>query len=477
MLHKMNTDAIFIWLNEIRNEVVYGIDDKTLATALALFDRLVDNLHPSQYKIYGCVCIFFASVIFSGGIEHEDDIKYVLNDAYSVHEIRRCIIDIIEKTGGRVFIPTAPTVTELSESASFCARVLYLNRWWLRCNPSVVANICTQISRDLKHPGDTNEITAKASLYCAPQNPIVIPGLFVIDGTGDLEVTNISRCVKLVSSGMGMSVVKRGDIFSMVSEMAILSICNHPNIVKTKGVRAEIDIDHVDVYVCLYMELTQSDLAIAINCDGFYRWREWTDSDRDVWRRTYIEGIPRESRIAPHMRRIYASDICEGVKYFHSIGILHKDIKPENILLNGAIAKLCDFGLSSMGVFEDTLVRTPSAYTYPYRAPEVMSTNKVIPQRDHRGCINKHWRGYGLPADIFALGITLIELETGVEVLPSQMQILQQESIMEHSAMLDAVLASKLVCVKDISYRNLLMSMISPEPFNRPTAVEVCDSF
>ena len=56
------------------------------------------------------------------------------------------------------------------------------------------------------------------------------------------------------------------------------------------------------------------------------------------------------------------------MQYLHSLGIVHGDIKPENILLDiYDVPKLCDFGMSAM---EGEV--TQGFGTKPYMAPEIV---------------------------------------------------------------------------------------------------------
>lgn len=94
--------------------------------------------------------------------------------------------------------------------------------------------------------------------------------------------------------------------------------------------------------------------------------------------------------------RHYTRDVLRGLAYLHDHEVLHRDIKPQNILLDQTgLCKLADFGTAalltnSLPTDPRTIVGTPS-----YMSPELL-----------RGEVGK-------PADIWALGVTLLQLVTG----------------------------------------------------------------
>lgn len=84
--------------------------------------------------------------------------------------------------------------------------------------------------------------------------------------------------------------------------------------------------------------------------------------------------------------------ITAGLEYMHKHGFFHRDMKPENILIQKGRVRICDFGLARE--IRSRPPYTDYVSTRWYRAPEILlnSTN------------------YNSPVDIFALGCIMAEL-------------------------------------------------------------------
>jgi serine/threonine-protein kinase len=96
----------------------------------------------------------------------------------------------------------------------------------------------------------------------------------------------------------------------------------------------------------------------------------------------------------------FGIDIATGMTVAHQVGIVHRDLKPANVLINDdALLKIVDFGVAAAQREGDTqLTRTGYVIGSPkYMAPEQILGRKV----DER-------------ADIYALGVMMYEMLTGV---------------------------------------------------------------
>mmetsp|Transcript_7869 Transcript_7869/g.33103 ORF Transcript_7869/g.33103 Transcript_7869/m.33103 type:complete len:407 (+) Transcript_7869:216-1436(+) len=90
-----------------------------------------------------------------------------------------------------------------------------------------------------------------------------------------------------------------------------------------------------------------------------------------------------------------ACDSAKGMAYLHSRSVIHRDLKPKNLLVSSDwVGKVADFGASTIKAATTqtmTVVGTPA-----YMAPEVLSKSK-----------------YSEKADVYSFGVILVELYTG----------------------------------------------------------------
>lgn len=84
--------------------------------------------------------------------------------------------------------------------------------------------------------------------------------------------------------------------------------------------------------------------------------------------------ISNKTRLSETEARLYLAEILVGIEELHKNGIIHRDIKLDNVLLDkdGHI-KMTDFGLSKEGMFEKKLANTMLGGGRSYQIPEVIS--------------------------------------------------------------------------------------------------------
>ena len=125
-----------------------------------------------------------------------------------------------------------------------------------------------------------------------------------------------------------------------IREISLLKELEHPNVVSL------IDVIHTNRKLYLVFEFIDMDL------------RKFMDSATD--------GLPIE------LVKSYAWQLLKGVAYCHSHRVLHRDLKPQNLLVDrrGGI-KLADFGLArAFGV--PVRMFTHEVITLYYRPPEIL---------------------------------------------------------------------------------------------------------
>ncbi|CAA2953300.1 mitogen-activated protein kinase kinase kinase 17-like [Olea europaea var. sylvestris] len=105
-------------------------------------------------------------------------------------------------------------------------------------------------------------------------------------------------------------------------------------------------------------------------------------------------------RLDESMISHYTSQIVQGLKYLHSTGIVHCDIKGRNIVIGEDGAKISDFGCAKR-------IKNPVEGLRDDQEASIGGTPAFMAPEVARG------EEQGFPADIWALGCTVIEMATG----------------------------------------------------------------
>jgi nemo like kinase len=97
--------------------------------------------------------------------------------------------------------------------------------------------------------------------------------------------------------------------------------------------------------------------------------------------------VSQQPLTADHIK-VFTYQMLRGLKYLHSANILHRDIKPGNLLVNSdCTLKICDFGLARIGCNETYSAQmTQEVVTQYYRAPEILMGAKQYSWLSRRRC-------------------------------------------------------------------------------------------
>lgn len=167
-----------------------------------------------------------------------------------------------------------------------------------------------------------------------------------------------------------------------IREISLLKELKHPNIVRLS------DVVHTDRRLTLVFEFLDQDL------------------------KKLLDGIS-EGGLDPASVQSYLCQLLQGVAFCHQHRVLHRDLKPQNLLINreGAL-KLADFGLArAFGI--PVRAYTHEVVTLWYRAPDVLLGSKK----------------YSTPVDIWSVGCIFAEMVNGRPLFPGTSEEDQLERI------------------------------------------------
>lgn len=153
----------------------------------------------------------------------------------------------------------------------------------------------------------------------------------------------------------------------------------------------------------------------------------------------------------PSLRDIVLLGIQLGdaLRYIHSRGMIHGDVKPGNIYIKGGVSKLGDFSSIAKLITLTSIREIP--YTIGYRTPEQVYSE-----------IAKRAKEFGLEnrIDIYQLGNTLLYLLIG-------------ETIDGEEAVNEKIVRERLEKIQNNELRIIIERMLALEPERRPSAEEL----
>ncbi|ADV23175.1 Serine/threonine-protein kinase STE20, putative [Cryptococcus gattii WM276] len=216
-----------------------------------------------------------------------------------------------------------------------------------------------------KEKKGNEEVIRQLRMICTPGDPNLVYKNFrkVGQGASGGVYTAIDRqSLPVAIKQMNLEKQPKQDL--IINEILVMRESVHPNIVNFK-----------DSY------LWQGDLWVVME---------------------YMEGGSLTDVVTAHCMSeaqiaSVSREVCEGLRHLHSKGVIHRDIKSDNILLslNGDV-KLTDFGFCARIADPATTKRTTMVGTPYWMAPEVVLRKE-----------------YGANVDIWSLGILAIEMLEG----------------------------------------------------------------
>jgi beta-lactam-binding protein with PASTA domain/tRNA A-37 threonylcarbamoyl transferase component Bud32 len=113
---------------------------------------------------------------------------------------------------------------------------------------------------------------------------------------------------------------------------------------------------------------------------------------------TLKEIIRQRAPLTVELALKVTEQVCAALEYAHRHGVIHRDIKPQNILLSEEeeVVKVADFGIAKSQLDPETTADRLALGTVKYISPEQARGIEVVPQ-----------------SDIYSLGVVLFEMLTG----------------------------------------------------------------
>ncbi|KAI3857979.1 hypothetical protein MKW92_008282 [Papaver armeniacum] len=170
----------------------------------------------------------------------------------------------------------------------------------------------------------------------------------------------------------------------MAREICIIRRLDHPNVIKLEG----LVTSRMSCSLYLVFEYMEHDLSGLASFPG--------------------------SKFTEPQVKCYVQQLLRGLDHCHSRGVLHRDIKGSNLLIDdNGFLKIADFGLASIFKPHQSRPLTSRVVTLWYRPPELLL-----------GATH-----YGIGVDLWSTGCILAELYAGKPIMPGRTEVEQLHKI------------------------------------------------
>jgi serine/threonine-protein kinase len=197
------------------------------------------------------------------------------------------------------------------------------------------------------------------------------------------------RIIEEVGQG-GMAVVYRAQDETLRREVAVKVL--HPHLLAEAESRARLQ--------------REARAVAKLNHDGILQIFDYSGDDAEssfivtefIDGQTLKQFLTNRKLPVPELAALIVLEVGDALAHAHSFGIIHRDVKPENVMVrkDGAV-KLMDFGVAQVVDLERMTVTGQILGSPAYMAPEVLDGKTL----DFR-------------SDIFSLGVMLYQMATGV---------------------------------------------------------------
>ncbi|KAK2981366.1 hypothetical protein RJ640_003326, partial [Escallonia rubra] len=170
----------------------------------------------------------------------------------------------------------------------------------------------------------------------------------------------------------------------MAREILILRRLDHPNIIKLEG----IVTSRLSCSIYLVFEYMEHDISGLLSCPDI--------------------------KFSEAQVKCYTKQLLSGLEHCHSRGVMHRDIKGANLLVNNeGVMKVADFGLANFCVSGNKQPLTSRVVTLWYRPPELLLGS----------C------DYGASVDLWSVGCVFAEILLGTPILQGRTEVEQLHKI------------------------------------------------